>query len=266
MEKLAQFPSGEKSRSVESCHISGCHGCFGPELSAPTLTLQPLLLFLEKKKGETRKNTRVFSSRNPYNPWKRKAKCPPPPKKKTREIGNKRTARKSKTNKKTRKARVREVSWFLCDCDCDFLTQVELNWFFGNQKCLRPPREPCDFLLRRKVASDCNWILFAIFKEKRRPHCGLAGDGDVCDKKSQRFVIAIFGALTLRAVRAISMSRAKNSLPMVPRQFLSLSYDLSSLKLSLKLSLQVVFNPWRYAIWGPKIVPQIVPRMPSWWG
>ena len=29
---------------------------------------------------------------------------------------------------------------------------------------------------------------------------------------------------TLRAVRAISMSRAKNSLPIVPRQFLSLSY------------------------------------------
>ena len=32
--------------------------------------------------------------------------------------------------------------------------------------------------------------------------------------------------LALRAVRAISMSRAKNSLPNVPRQFLSLSYPL----------------------------------------
>ena len=34
------------------------------------------------------------------------------------------------------------------------------------------------------------------------------------------------GILALRAVCAISMSRAKNSLPIVPRQFLSLSYPL----------------------------------------
>ena len=32
--------------------------------------------------------------------------------------------------------------------------------------------------------------------------------------------------VTLRAVRAISMARAKNSLPIVPGQFLSLSYPL----------------------------------------
>ena len=39
-----------------------------------------------------------------------------------------------------------------------------------------------------------------------------------------------FGAFSpLRAVRAISMSRAKNSLPIVPRQFLSLSWDLPGL-------------------------------------
>ena len=30
VEKIAQFPSGEKS--VESCHVSCCHGFFGPEM------------------------------------------------------------------------------------------------------------------------------------------------------------------------------------------------------------------------------------------
>ena len=28
-------------------------------------------------------------------------------------------------------------------------------------------------------------------------HCGFAGDGNVCDRKSRRFAIAIFGALTV---------------------------------------------------------------------
>ena len=47
---------------------------------------------------------------------------------------------------------------------------------------------------------------------------------------------------SLRAVRAISMSRAKNSLPIVPRQFLSLSYPLGNCPLNcpLKFSLKVV--------------------------
>ena len=31
VEKIAQFPGGEKS--VESCHVSGCHGFFSPEKS-----------------------------------------------------------------------------------------------------------------------------------------------------------------------------------------------------------------------------------------
>ena len=29
MEKIAQFPGGEKS--IESCRVSGCHGLFGPK-------------------------------------------------------------------------------------------------------------------------------------------------------------------------------------------------------------------------------------------
>ena len=49
-----------------------------------------------------------------------------------------------------------------------------------------------------------------IFRENR---------GEILPWKS-----GLFGANSLRAVRAISLSRAKNSLPIVPRQFLSLSY------------------------------------------
>ena len=38
---------------------------------------------------------------------------------------------------------------------------------------------------------------FAIFRRKNRPHCGLAGDGDVCNRTSRRFATAaIFGALS----------------------------------------------------------------------
>ena len=41
-------------------------------------------------------------------------------------------------------------------------------------------------------------IISAIFRGKKHPHCSLAGDGDVCDRKPRRFAIANFGALTLR--------------------------------------------------------------------
>ena len=34
-------------------------------------------------------------------------------------------------------------------------------------------------------------VRFAIFSGKERPQCGLAGDRDVCDRKTQRFAIAI---------------------------------------------------------------------------
>ena len=55
-----------------------------------------------------------------------------------------------------------------------------------------PPRKPCDFPCDRKSLAIA--ILFVIFQEEKYPHCGLAGDGDVCDKKSRRFAIAISGA------------------------------------------------------------------------
>ena len=59
--------------------------------------------------------------------------------------------------------------------------------------------------------------------------------------------------LALRAVRAISMSRAKNSLPIVPRQSLSLFYPLWSCPSNCRLKW---FDTWKCAIWGQKIVPQ----------
>ena len=37
VEKIARFPGGEKS--VEPCHVSGCHGFFGPDLGYSTVIL-----------------------------------------------------------------------------------------------------------------------------------------------------------------------------------------------------------------------------------
>ena len=64
----------------------------------------------------------------------------------------------------------------------------------------------------------------------------------------------IFTTQTLRAVRAISMSRAKNSLPIVPRQFLSLSYPLWNCPLNCPSNCPLKwFDPWKYANWGQKL-------------
>ena len=38
LEKIARFPGGEKS--VESCHVSGCHGFFSVPIAAPSDHLQ----------------------------------------------------------------------------------------------------------------------------------------------------------------------------------------------------------------------------------
>ena len=38
-------------------------------------------------------------------------------------------------------------------------------------------------------------FFLAFFPKKKRKNQGLAGDRDVCDRKSRRFAIAIFGAL-----------------------------------------------------------------------
>ena len=38
-------------------------------------------------------------------------------------------------------------------------------------------------------------VFFALFHGRKGPRCGLVGDGDLCDRKSRRFAIAIFGAL-----------------------------------------------------------------------
>ena len=63
--------------------------------------------------------------------------------------------------------------------------------FLGPWMVLPPYRA---LRLRRKIASDCD--CFAIFQRKKRPRCGLADNGDVCDRKSRRFAIAIFSALS----------------------------------------------------------------------
>ena len=60
---------------------------------------------------------------------------------------------------------------------------------------LRHPNSPqnlCDFWVRWKRIA----ILFAICRGKQSPCCRLAGNWDVCDRKSRRFAIAIFGALS----------------------------------------------------------------------
>ena len=52
----------------------------------------------------------------------------------------------------------------------------------------------------------------------------------------------------------ISMSRAKNSLPIVPGQFLSLSYPLWNCPLNCPSNCPLKwFKPWKYAIWGQKL-------------
>ena len=62
----------------------------------------------------------------------------------------------------------------------------------------------------------------------------------------------------------ISMSRAKDSLPVVPRQFLSLSYPRWDCPWNCPSNCPLGwFDPWKYAIWGHTNVPQIVPGMPS---
>ena len=49
-----------------------------------------------------------------------------------------------------------------------------------------------------KVASDsdsfCDFSRILETLVNKDPHCGFAGDGDVCNRKSRRFAIAIFGA------------------------------------------------------------------------
>ena len=57
MEKIARFPGGEKG--AESCHVSGCHGFFGPEkcesnsLFMPKMTGQPGCRTMEMNGGSS---------------------------------------------------------------------------------------------------------------------------------------------------------------------------------------------------------------------
>ena len=71
-----------------------------------------------------------------------------------------------------------------------------------------------------------------------------AGDASF---RQNRFGASWKSLFTLRAVCAISMSRVKHSLPIVPRQFLNLSYPLWNCPSNCPLKW---FNPWKYAIWG----------------
>ena len=105
---------------------------------------------------------------------------------------------------------------FFCDCDCDFDVCNEIAAIFWVLKVPFPPGSlamfPCDG--RSRVA---------IFrgKKRRRPHCVLAGDGDVCDRKSRRFAI-----VTCTKLRAFFCS--KNSCEKrIPRPELGASMKIT---------------------------------------
>ena len=71
--------------------------------------------------------------------------------------------------------RVHQVSRFFCDCD--FLMQVKKS-----QRFVLPREKPC--------VSSLRWLC-DFSREKKRPPCSLAGDGDVYDRKSRRLALAI---------------------------------------------------------------------------
>ena len=75
--------------------------------------------------------------------------------------------------------------------------------FLNPEKC----PSPLSFSSRRKIASDRD--SFCDLSRKKRPHCGLAGDGNVCDRKLQRFAIAIFGALRAALLREKERERER---------------------------------------------------------
>ena len=68
------------------------------------------------------------------------------------------SSKKRRKSKKAKKRRSGQVSRFFCDCNCDFLSQVRKSQRFWAPKVSLPPRKPCDFSLRRKIASDCDFV------------------------------------------------------------------------------------------------------------
>ena len=82
---------------------------------------------------------------------------------------------------------------FFCDCDCDCLTQVKKSQrFLGAPNVSFPPPESLAIFL----ATTNRWQLRFAIRGNKRAHCSLAGDGDVCNRTSRWFAIAIFGALS----------------------------------------------------------------------
>ena len=101
---------------------------------------------------------------------------------------------------------VHQVLQLFCDCVCDCLTKLKQRSDFWAPKVLFLLREPCDFLATKSRVR----LFLRFFWGRKRPHCGLAGDGDVCDRRSRRFVIAaIFGALSSREESGTTPYRQK---------------------------------------------------------
>ena len=84
-------------------------------------------------------------------------------------------------------------------------------------KCVRPPKELCFFSCDEKSLAIA--ISFCHFsrKQKKRAHrtASLAGDGDVCDRKLQRFAVTVFGAL--RSLASPASPASGVGIPGVPR-------------------------------------------------
>ena len=75
------------------------------------------------------------------------------------------------------------MSRFFCDCDCDCLAQVKTS-----QQCFWAPKSAFShqIALRFSLAPQAIAILLVTFRGRKHPHCGLAGDRDVCDRDSPR--------------------------------------------------------------------------------
>ena len=69
-------------------------------------------------------------------------------------------------------------------------------FFFPKEYVFTHPECLAMFPCGGKIASDCNSFC-SFFEAKRKFHCRLAGDGDVCDRKSRRLAFASSGALRL---------------------------------------------------------------------
>ena len=77
--------------------------------------------------------------------------------------------------------------------------------FCGPQKC-PSSLQALRFFVATENRQGLGFFL-RIFEEKKRPNCGLAGDEKFGDRKSRRFAIAIFGALSTSSFYLLRLIR-----------------------------------------------------------